>query len=693
MKRLGFSPRGWPTLALIFAALPQGASTPVGACPTLLYVATVGDDNWSGTLDSPNETQTDGPFRTVARARDAIRQLKADGGGTLVDPAIVYIRDGDYYLDLPLVFDPQDSGTPDNPITYAAYPGESPRLSGGRVIDGWSQRPDGLWSVTLPDVAEGRWYFRSLRVGSSLAIRARYPNQDDIDPRTRGWLFVPPDAPIGRDRIQVAATAWPDFGNWEGAEVFVFPYFGWVNALLPVQGVDPVGHALLVSSGQDIRPGNRFFISNVREALDAPGEWYLDRASGELLYQAREPEFPDLPVVAPAMDRLILLQGDPAQGQWVENIRFEGLTFLDTDYTVGGYYSQADAAIWMSGVRNCAVTRCTFGPLGGYAVRMANQTHDVSVTRCTMQELGEGGVVMLGNTASQPHDNLIAANDIRDIGRVYAHVAGVYVTTGSGNRIVHNRIQRTTRYGVSLKSTDGANTSHNNLIEYNELIDTNLETNDTGAIETLGRDQQVSGNVIRFNLIRNVVGLGTDASGTIITPYFTWGIYLDDFSSGTTVQGNIVSGTVRGGVDLHGGSGNSVINNVLVNGSQENLFLQPIDASMHGNVYYNNIIVYEEPTARCWAAPGWRRSALESVDYNLYWHTGGLNFFTSPLFSPEGTLPQWQAAGFDQNSVVADPLFVDPSNGDYRLMDGSPAYVLGFQDIPVELIGPDGYSE
>lgn len=58
----------------------------------------------------------------------------------------------------------------------------------------------------------------------------------------------------------VAATAWPDFGNWEGAEVFVFPYFGWVNALLPVQGVDPVGHALLVSSGQDIRPGNRFFI-------------------------------------------------------------------------------------------------------------------------------------------------------------------------------------------------------------------------------------------------------------------------------------------------------------------------------------------------------------------------------------------------------------------------------------------------
>jgi len=95
MKRLGFSPPGWPSLALIFAAL-QGVPTPAGAAPTVLYVATVGDDHWSGTLDSPNESRTDGPFRTVARARDAIRLLKADKCGTLVDRATVYVRDGDY---------------------------------------------------------------------------------------------------------------------------------------------------------------------------------------------------------------------------------------------------------------------------------------------------------------------------------------------------------------------------------------------------------------------------------------------------------------------------------------------------------------------------------------------------------------------------------------------------------------------
>ena len=44
--------------------------------------------------------------------------------------------------------------------------------------------------------------------------------------------------------------------------------------------------------------------------------------------------------------------------------------------------------------------------------------------------------------------------------------------------------------------------------------------------------------------------------------------------------------------------------------------------------------------------------------------------------------------GFDRNSVVADPLFVDPKNDDYRLDANSPAWKLGFKAIPVDKIGP-----
>ncbi len=48
----------------------------------------------------------------------------------------------------------------------------------------------------------------------------------------------------------------------------------------------------------------------------------------------------------------------------------------------------------------------------------------------------------------------------------------------------------------------------------------------------------------------------------------------------------------------------------------------------------------------------------------------------------------WQAQGLDRHSLVADPLFVDPDKGDYRLRDDSPALKLGFKPIPVEKIGP-----
>ncbi len=47
----------------------------------------------------------------------------------------------------------------------------------------------------------------------------------------------------------------------------------------------------------------------------------------------------------------------------------------------------------------------------------------------------------------------------------------------------------------------------------------------------------------------------------------------------------------------------------------------------------------------------------------------------------------WQAAGWDKNSVIADPLFVDWKNDDWRLQPESPAYKLGFKDIPMEKIG------
>jgi hypothetical protein len=48
----------------------------------------------------------------------------------------------------------------------------------------------------------------------------------------------------------------------------------------------------------------------------------------------------------------------------------------------------------------------------------------------------------------------------------------------------------------------------------------------------------------------------------------------------------------------------------------------------------------------------------------------------------------WKDLGFDTESIIADPLFVDPRHDDYQLQPDSPAFKIGFQQIPVKQIGP-----
>ncbi|HMN28057.1 MAG TPA: hypothetical protein PKE45_07870, partial [Caldilineaceae bacterium] len=60
------------------------------------YVATNGNNDWSGQLSAPNAQQSDGPFATLAGARDAIRALKAQGDPN--QPITVFVRGGKYFL-------------------------------------------------------------------------------------------------------------------------------------------------------------------------------------------------------------------------------------------------------------------------------------------------------------------------------------------------------------------------------------------------------------------------------------------------------------------------------------------------------------------------------------------------------------------------------------------------------------------
>jgi len=123
--------RGLLILCLAAASLP-GAT---------FYVSTQGRAGWSGRLPEPNAQGTDGPLPSLSAARDAIRAWRAKQPG---EACTVQLRGGTYYLSEPFVLKPEDSG-----VTYMAYPGERPVISGGRKIEGWTKGERSIWSAPV----------------------------------------------------------------------------------------------------------------------------------------------------------------------------------------------------------------------------------------------------------------------------------------------------------------------------------------------------------------------------------------------------------------------------------------------------------------------------------------------------------------------------------------------------------------
>lgn len=117
--------------SVCYPQAPRAQTQPRAA----FYVAVDGDDAWSGSLSAPNEMRTDGPFKTLGRARDAIRQPREKPQSDLT----VMVRGGTHFLPDTLVLTSEDSGARQRPVCYLAYPGEKPVLSGGRPITDWKR--------------------------------------------------------------------------------------------------------------------------------------------------------------------------------------------------------------------------------------------------------------------------------------------------------------------------------------------------------------------------------------------------------------------------------------------------------------------------------------------------------------------------------------------------------------------------
>ncbi len=641
---------------------------------TVFYISPQGNDAWSGRFPEPEEGQKDGPFATLEAARDAIRQLKREK--RLRYPVTVYLRGGIYFLKRPIVFGPEDSGTKKYPIRYLAYPGETPVVSGGRLLQGWKRGEGKLWVLTIPEVKEGKEYYRQLFVNGERRTRARIPNKgfyrmegeiSTEDPAQ--FQFRPGDIKkewAERGDVEIVGLAkWAEFRHW-------------------LRKVEEETHTATLSGKIHswIRePNERYWIENVFEGLNSPGEWYLDRRTGLLYYwPLPQEDMEKAEVIVPRLPQLVIFEGDFERKKPVQYITLKGLTFSHTDWTLpeGGYADvqaafDIPAAIQAKGAVSLRIEGCTFIHLGNYAVEFSRGCRYNRIDGNEMTDLGAGGV-KIGEPQIRSEDfdltfgNQVVNNHIYNIGIVYPAAVGVWVGQSSENRIAHNHIHDTYYTGISVGWTwgYGPTNAKGNIIEYNHVhhIGRGL-LSDMGAVYTLGVQP---GTVIRNNLFHDINAYD----------YGGWGIYPDEGSSHLLIEKNIVYNTKTGGFHQHYGRENIVRNNIFALAKTGQIIRTRSEPHL-SFIFERNIVYWKEGPL---LGGNWEGDQYR-LDYNLYFNASGV-----PIRFGQWSFEEWQARGQDIHSLIADPLFLAPEEGDFRLKRNSPAFKLGFQPIDVSRVGP-----
>lgn len=643
-----------------------GAAVACAGEPVVRFVSPQGNDAWSG-LAAQAKAEGEGPFATLARARDEIRSLRA--AGKLRGGATVFIRGGTYELPETLVFTPDCSGEPGAPVTFAAYSNEAVVVSAGRRIGSWTVA-GGRWQAKLPDAAAGAWNFARLYVNGESRSRPRLPRD--------GYAFIrshlPPTAAVrGKnfDRFLCGeGDVRADWSNPTDIELHIFHC--WSTSRLRLQSVAGREVTTTGPTFRNLSRGTRYLVENVKEALGQPGEWYLDRPTGTLTYLPLPGETPEnSAVVAPLLNRVLELRGDPALKAWVHDLAFKGLTFAHPNWVTppkGHCVNQAEvsleAGVVARGARDCAFEDCAFTHTGAYALELGQACKRCRVERCAFTDLGGGGV-KIGEPESRDDDELVAShNTVRDCllahgGRTHPAAVGVWIGRSHHNAVEHNDLFDFYYSGISVGWCWGytPTPAHDNLIAYNHISWMPQEVlGDQGGIYTLGAQP---GTELRNNTIHDQYGV----------PWAV-GIYLDEGSSDMRVTDNLVHRATTHAFHCNYGRDNLASNNIFACGMGGHIGRNR--AEEHRTYTFVNNLVYWESGPLLCDSKAWEKGAY-TFDRNLYWNPN-----TNAYVFHTWSFAEWQARGQDAHSLIADPLFADPAHGDFTLKPGSPASKIGF---------------
>lgn len=684
------------------------------------YVSTKGSDDWSGTLDSPNAQGIDGPFATLERARDAVRHFKKSNSKNI----IVHIREGVYQLKETVVFGLEDSGEDESTITYEAYPGEKPVFSSGQEIKNWKKVTTEL--PGLPQEAKG-----NIMVANVSDKFLTLYDDEGMLPRAQSKQYKPSNKSTKRELYfsEGELKNWP---NVEDVEILVRPTRDWIVNMLPLASVNEkkgVARTAIEATYAMQRKG--YWVENVLEALDKPGEWVLNTKEGKVYLWPRN----NSSVMAPKLLELIRVEGkidfDGPTDVPVRNLHFRGLTFKHAErYTLtkddAGLQHDWDmldknnAMVRFRGTQNCVIEKCHFLQGGSGAIRVDLHGMNNNISNNHIEYMGGGGILLCGygpGTKDVNKNNTVYNNNIHHVGEIYWQSPGIFLWNSGENRVANNLIHDTNYCGliisgcvirffkhannreqfrairwheigelpkVSELTPDDVRPywhSRNNIIENNEIHHVMKKLGDGNGIYIRASGP---GNVIRRNYIHHLVAETGKQSG----------IRTDGGQMDALISENIIYKCTSQGMILK--LNNRFENNIIADIFEPRLvYLKIVEGPMKGATNKHNIFysISDESTFIAQPSPGKGlfgedsrgrvRATMKDVDsdFNIY-------YCKSDNSLAEKTLNSLQKNdNSDSNSLATDPLFVDIDNGDFRFKPDSPALELGIKQIDMSEIG------
>ena len=556
-----------------------------------IWISPKGSDFNDGTRQSPKATLTS----ALRQAREWRRteDNRIQGGIT------IYMEGGTYAFHEPVFIRPEDSGTKESPTVIRSVGDEKVILSGGISINGWKKQGK-VWVADVPAFNGRPLDFRQLWVNGKKAVRAR--DVEDFEKMNRICSVDEKNEILYVPAVSIRRLI-DNKGNLKAKYAEMVLHQMWCVANLRIRSVEVQGDSAAIRFHQPEsriqfehpwpRPmvttdghNSAFYLTNARELLDVPGEWYHDMNARRVYYYPREGEkMQEAEVIVPAVETLVRVEG--TLDRPVCHIRFEKITFSYTTwmrpsekghvplqagmYLTDGYridpkmqrnylnhpldnqgwLGRPAAAVRVVAARQIDFERCRFEHLGSTGLDYEEAVQGGVVRGCLFRDIAGNGL-LVGSFSPAAHETHLPYDpaDRREV-CTQQQINNCYFTeignedwgclaiaagyVGDVN-IEHNEISEVPYSGISLGWgwTQTVNCMRNNRVHANLIHHYAKHMYDVAGIYTLGSQPK---SYVTENCVHSIY-----KPGYVHDPNHWFYLYTDEGSSFITVRDNWTEG-------------------------------------------------------------------------------------------------------------------------------------------------------